>query len=183
MSHVLIKQLSEGKLDFILCYDVPDLPGCSRTALLQDDLVLVTGANGQSGVPIALVEALEETLAMPEEGDSVRTAVAKAARELGLDLKVTYEVRSISAMRALAARGAASCIMPFASVTDDVRSSKLDARPITMPSISRTLFLASSRNGGPFACEAGLTRAVRTCLGPLLEVLGSLGRPLWSRTA
>ena len=91
---------------------------------------------------------------MPEEGDSVRTAVAKAARELGLELKVTYEIRSISAMRALAARGAASCILPYASVIEDVRSGKLDARPITMPPIRRTLFLASSRQRGPFVNEA-----------------------------
>jgi LysR family transcriptional regulator, nitrogen assimilation regulatory protein len=42
MSHVLIDSLTRGETDFILCYDVPDLPQLSRTALLQDDLVLVT---------------------------------------------------------------------------------------------------------------------------------------------
>lgn len=183
MSHVLIEQLARGALDFILCYDVPDLPGISRTALLQDDLVLVTQAGARAMAPIALVEALEETLAMPEEGDSVRTAVAKSARELGLELKVAYEIRSISAMRALAARGAASCILPYASAIDDVRAGRLDARPITMPPIRRTLFLAASRERGPFVNEAALNGAVRTCLAPLVDALGPLGQPLWSRTA
>ena len=42
MSHVLIESLARGEVDLILCYDVPDLPQFSRTALLQDDLVLVT---------------------------------------------------------------------------------------------------------------------------------------------
>ena len=105
MSHVLIEQLARGELDFVLCYDVPDLPGFSRLALLQDDLVLATQPAEIPGLPIAFVDALDETLAMPEEGDSVRRAVAKVAGELGIELKVTYEIRSISAMRALAARG------------------------------------------------------------------------------
>ncbi len=187
MSHVLVEQLARGEVDFILCYDVPDVPGISRTALLQDDLVLVSQVTGQvtgeAGVPIALVEALEETLAMPEEGDSVRAVVAKAARELGLELKVTYEIRSISAMRALAARGAASCILPYVSVIDDVRNGKLLARPITMPPVRRTLFLAASRQRGPFVNEAALTGAVRTCLAPMIDALGPLGQPMWSRTA
>jgi len=183
MSHVLIEQLARGELDFALCYDVPDLPGFSRLALLQDDLVLATQPAEIPGLPIAFVDALDETLAMPEAGDSVRRAVAKVAGELGIELKVTYEIRSISAMRALAARGAASCILPYASLVEEVRSGKLDARPICMPPIQRTLFLASSKQCGPFVNEAALTGAVRASLMPMIDALGPFGRPLWSRTA
>jgi LysR family nitrogen assimilation transcriptional regulator len=183
MSHVLVETLGRGEADFILCYDVPDLPQFSRTALLQDDLVLVTPPRGGNGQTIALVEALEETIAMPEEGDSVRTVVARTARDLGLDLKVTYEVRSISAMKSLVMRGAASAVLPYFAVLDEVRSQKLDARPITMPAIKRTLFLASSKQRGPFKSEAGLTGAVRSSLTGLLDALGPLAQPLWVRTA
>jgi LysR family transcriptional regulator, nitrogen assimilation regulatory protein len=183
MSHVLIETLGRGEADFILCYDVPDLPQFSRTALLQDDLVLVTPPRGGNGKPIAFVEALEESIAMPEEGDSVRTVVARAARDLGLDLKVAYEVRSISAMKSLVMRGAASAILPYFAVLDEVRSQKLDARPITMPAIKRTLFLVSSKQRGPFKSEAGLTGAVRSSLTGLLDALGPLAQPLWVRTA
>lgn len=183
MSHVLVERLTRGELDLILCYDVPDQPGISRTALLQDKLVLVTCPAGKAGLPVPLVEALEETLAMPEEGDSMRTAVRDAASSLGLDLKVTFEIRSISAMRALAARGAASCILPYASVIDEVRTGKLDARPIVMPSVTRTLYLAASRNRLPFANETGLNAAVRASLEPLVDLLGPLATQLWTRTA
>lgn len=183
MSHVLVNRLETGELDFILCYDVPDLPGIARTALLQDDLVLVTQAAGQSGTPVSLVGALDETLVMPEVGDSVRAAVLKAANDLGLDLKVTFEIRSISAMRALAARGVASAILPYASVNEEVQAGKLDARPIIMPTIKRTLYLATSRNRTPFTNEAGLSGAVRASLAGLIEVLGPLGSPLWTPTA
>jgi LysR family nitrogen assimilation transcriptional regulator len=183
MSHVLIEMLARGDVDFILCYDVPDLPQFSRTALLQDDLVLVTPPRAGNGKPIPFVEALEEIIAMPEEGDSVRAVVARTARDLGLELKVVYEVRSISAMKSLVMRGAASAVLPYFAALDEVRAGKLDARPITMPAVKRTLFLASSKQGGPFKNEAGLAGAVRSSLTGMLDALGPLAQPLWVRTA
>jgi LysR family nitrogen assimilation transcriptional regulator len=113
MSHVLVDALASAEADFILCYDVPDLPQFSRTALLQDDLVLVTPPRDGKGKPIAFVDALDESIAMPEEGDSVRTVVTRTARDLGLDLKISYEVRSISAMKSLVMRGVASSVLPY----------------------------------------------------------------------
>lgn len=120
---------------------------------------------------------------MPEIGDSVRAAVAKAAGEIGIELKVTYEARSISAMKGLVMRGAASSILPYASIVEEARTGKLDSRPIAMPAIRRTLFLASSRQRGPFRCEAGLTGVVQTSLDGFLDALGALAHPLWVRAA
>jgi LysR family nitrogen assimilation transcriptional regulator len=183
MSHVLVNTLTRGEVDFILCYDVPDLPHLSRMALLQDDLVLVTSPAQRSGQPIALVEALEETLAMPEQGDSVRNVVTRTARELGLELNVGYEVRSISAIKSLVMRGAASGILPYFSVIEEVRNGAIDARPITMPAIRRTLFLTCSKQSGPFRNEAALTGAVRSSMKVITDALGPLAHPLWVRTA
>jgi LysR family nitrogen assimilation transcriptional regulator len=184
MSHVLIETLSRGEVDFILCYDVPDLPQFSRVALLQDDLVLVTlPGRVRNGEDIAFVDALEERLAMPEPGDSVRTVVQRAASDLGLELTVTYEVRSVSAMKSLVSRGAASSILPYFSVADEVQAGKLDARRIVTPALRRTMYLSSSKQRGPFKNEAGLTGAIRASLLGLVEVLGPLAHPLWVRTA
>jgi LysR family nitrogen assimilation transcriptional regulator len=183
MSHVLVDTLARGEVDFILCYDVPELPHLTRTALLQDDLVLVTLPGPRKGEPIAFVDVLEESLAMPESGDTVRAVATRTARELGLDLQVAYEVRSISAMKSLVSRGAASSILPYFSVIDEVRAGTLDARPITMPALRRTLFLASSKHRGPFKNEAGLIAAVRSSLSGLIDALGPLAHPLWVRTA
>jgi LysR family nitrogen assimilation transcriptional regulator len=119
---------------------------------------------------------------MPEPGDSVRAVVARTAHELGLELKVAYEVRSISAMKNLVARGAASSVLPYFSVAEEVKAGALDARPIVTPSLRRTLFLASSARSSPFRNEAGLTGAVRSSLARLVEVLGPLAHPLWVRT-
>lgn len=186
MSHVLVDTLTRGELDFILCYDVPDLPHLSRTPLLQDDLVLVklpNGSRSSRGEPIAFVDVLEEALAMPEPGDTVRNAVTRAAKELGLELKVDYEVRSVAAMKAMVTRGAAASVLPYFSVLDEVRNGTLDARPIAMPAIRRTLFLASSNQRGQFRNEAGLTGAIRSSLKGVIDALGPLAHPLWIRSA
>ena len=161
MSHVLIETLARGEADFILCYDVPE----SAAIFAQCAAARRSGPGhaprGDNGEPIALVEALEESIAMPEEGDSVRTVVARTARDLGLELKVAYEVRSIAAMKSLVMRGAASAVLPYFAALDEVRAQKLDARTQSpCRRIKRTLFLASSKQHGPFKNEAGLTGAV-----------------------
>jgi LysR family nitrogen assimilation transcriptional regulator len=183
MSHVQVEMLQRGEVDFILGYDVPDLPQFARTALVQDDLVLVTHPGPQKRQPISCIDALDEPLAMPEEGDSIRNAATRLARELGIELRVSYEVRSIAAMKSLAGRGVASCILPYPAVADEVLAGKLDARPIVTPAIRRTLFLASSRQAGPFRNEVGLMRAVQSSLKPFLDLQGPLAEPLWVRTA
>jgi LysR family nitrogen assimilation transcriptional regulator len=86
-------------------------------------------------------------------------------------------------MKSLIRRGAASCILPYFSVIDEVRAGDLDARPITMPALRRTLFLASSTQRGPFRNEAGLTGAVRSSLQGMIDAMGPLAHPLWVRTA
>jgi LysR family transcriptional regulator, nitrogen assimilation regulatory protein len=183
MSHVQVEMLMRGEVDFILGYDVPDLPQLSRVALLQDDLVFVTLPGPQKGEPIAFVDALDEGLAMPEEGDTVRNTVTRHARDLGLELKIVYQVRSIAAMKSLVSRGAACSILPYASVAEEVRAGQLDARRLITPAISRTLFLASSKQTGPFRNEAGLTQAVRSSLKGFLDTLGPLAEPLWVQTS
>lgn len=178
MSHVLIGALPRGECDYILCYDVPDLPGVHRTALLQDDLVLVTRPGPLAGRPVPLAEALDETLAMPEAGDSVRTAVARAAGDLGLRLQVAFEVRSIPAMKGLVQRGVAASILPYASVLEEVRGGTLQARPIVMPSVRRTLFLARASQAGPFRHDAALRTIIDAAITSLLSALGPLGQAL-----
>src|SRR4051794_32935674 len=178
MSHVLAEALARGEVDFILCYDVPDDARFARIALLQDDLVLVTLPGPGKGEPITLADALDKSLAMPEAGDTVRNAVVRVAKELGLELKVSYEVRSISAMKSLVSRGAASSILPYASVLEEVRSGTLDARPIVMPPIRRTLFLASSTQRAPFRSEVGLSSAIKFALQRHTENLGPLAHPI-----
>jgi LysR family nitrogen assimilation transcriptional regulator len=178
MSHVLADTLARGETDFILCYDVPDLPHISRMPMLEDDLVLVTLPDGEKRQPVSFAEMLKLDLAMPEEGDTVRSAVARAAREMKRELRIAYEVRSISAMKNLVSRGAAAAVLPFFAVIDEVRDGKLDARQIIEPSIRRTLYLATSDKRGPFRNADRLASAIRASLTIVTQALGPLANPL-----
>jgi LysR family transcriptional regulator, nitrogen assimilation regulatory protein len=111
MSHIPMESLQRGELDYALCYDAPDVSQLARRAFLQEDLVFVALPGPERGKPIALVDVLDETLAIPEPADTVRQAVSRAGREIGLELKVTYEVRSISAMRNLALKGVEGSVL------------------------------------------------------------------------
>jgi LysR family nitrogen assimilation transcriptional regulator len=178
MSHVLIETLARGETDFILCYDVPDLPQVVRTPLLQDDLVLVTLPAKVMRQPIGFADMLDLDLAMPEEGDTVRNAVARAAREMRRDLRIAYEVRSVSAMKSLVSRGAAAAVLPYFAVIDEVRDGRLDARQIVTPSIRRTLYLANSDQRGSFRNADGLANAIRASLAVVTDALGPLAHPV-----
>ena len=178
MSHVLVDALSRGELDLVLAYDVPDQRQFSRTAVYQEDLVLVTLPAARSGQPIAFADAMEESLVLPESRDSVREHVMRAARELGAEPKIAFEVRSIPAIKNLILRGAAAGVLPYGLVADEVRAGMLDARPIASPALRRTLFLASSSRRSPFKNELALAGVIRASLGRLAEMLGPLAHPL-----
>jgi LysR family nitrogen assimilation transcriptional regulator len=178
MSHVLVESLSRGEIDLALAYDVPDLPHLARTELLREDLVLVTLPGLRRGQPVLFGEAIEETLVLPESGDTVRDLVVRTARELGLEAKIAYEVRSVPAMKNLILRGAASGILPYGSVIDEVREGKLDARAVTAPPLRRTLYLAASHRRQRFKNELALIGVIRSSLTCLTDLVGSLAHPL-----
>jgi LysR family nitrogen assimilation transcriptional regulator len=181
MSHVLTGMLERNEADLILGYDTPDQPQFTRTALMQDDLFLVTKPEGGARGSISFVEAISRDLAMPEAGDAVRNAVLRIAKELGHELKVPYEVRSVSAMKSLVTRGVAASILPLFSVAEEVRAGTLEARQITSPAVSRTLYLTSLRQRPPFRNAGGLTDTIRQSLQSMVERLGPVAQGSWAR--
>ena len=178
MSHVLVETLTRGDIDFALAYDVPDLPHIKRTPMFREDLLLVTLPGQTRGQSIAFSEAMDETLAMPEAGDTVRELVMRTAREQGLDPKIAFEVRSIAAMKSLVLKGVAAAVLPLASVAGEVKASQLDARPVVSPALRRTLFVATPANRNPFKHELALIGVIRASLSCLTDMLGPLHHPL-----
>jgi LysR family nitrogen assimilation transcriptional regulator len=174
MSHVLAARLLRAEIDLALAYDVPESPHFQRQPLLHEDLVLVTLPAAGLGATVCFAEALEESLAIPEPGDTIRELVMRTARERGLETIVAYEVRSISAMRSLIARGVAAGILPMAAVAADVAAGKLSARRIVAPSLRRTLFLASLAARATGANQPAVSAVIRDSLRCLTQILGPL---------
>ena len=181
MSHVLTGMLERGEVDFILGYDTPDQPQFARTALMQDDLFLVTKPDRGAKRTISFAEAIKGNLAMPESGDAVRNAVQRVAKELGLDLKVAYELRSVAAMKSMVVRGEAVSILPLFSVAEEVQSGTLSAMQIKAPAVSRTLYLSSLRKAGSFRNSDRLTDTIRRSLEGMIGRLRPIAPQQWAR--
>ena len=176
MSHLLGDAVSRGQVDFCLAYDIPENPHVVRTPLLLEDLVLVTLPKSHDGDSVTAADALEETLALPESGDTIRELVVRTAQELGLKAKIGFEVRSVPGIKNLILRGVAAGVLPYGSVIDEVRDGKLDAHPIHSPPLRRTLYLASYARRVPFRHEPALERVIRSSLTGLTDLLGPLSR-------
>lgn len=180
MSHLLIETLRRGELDMILAYEVPDDAGYWKRALYQEDLVLVSASSDQSRVPITFTNALAEPLVLPEPRDSVRALVDRTAKELGLQLKIAHEIRSIPGIKTMIIRGVAAGILPFGTVLAEVQAKTLSIRPVTTPTLRRTLFLAGSHMAGRLRSRTAVRQVVRTAVATLSDSMGSLGHPLQS---
>ena len=162
----------------ILAYEVPDEAGYWKRALYQEDLVLVTSSAAQKGVPISFAQVLEQTLVLPEPRDSVRALVDQKAHELGLELKVGHEIRSIPGLKTIIQRGFAAGILPYGTVASEALAGSLSIRPITAPMLRRTLFLAGSRAAGRLRSLPAITLVVHAAVATLSKTMGSLGHLL-----
>jgi LysR family nitrogen assimilation transcriptional regulator len=180
MSHLLIETLRRGELDMILAYDVPDDAGWWKRALYQEDLVLVSTSPDHRRIPIPFAEALSEPLVLPEPRDSVRALVDRTAKELGLQLKVAHEIRSIPGIKTMILRGVAAGILPFGTVLAEVQAKTLSIRPIMDPTLRRTLYLAGSQTAGRLRSISAVRQVVRAAVATLTSYMGPLGHPLES---
>lgn len=178
MSHILVDALQRNDLDLILGYEVPEAAGYWKRALYQEDLVLVTVAGADKGKPIKFAEALKQALVLPEARDSVRMLVDQKARELGVELKVEHEIRSIPGLKTMIQRGVAAGILPFGTVASEVRSGTLSMRPIVSPELRRTLFLTGSRRVQGMRSFAAIVQVVQRSVETLARDMGAVGHLL-----
>ncbi len=140
VGHVLREWAQAGKADLTLIFE-PASPKDDAPRLLTEHLYFITcnsGADSPAG-PIPMSEVLEQPLAMAAEGDSLRKAVEGAARDLGVPLRIEYQVQSIGVILKLVRSGIASTVLPMPMVVDAVREGALVARRIEAPALIRHL--------------------------------------------
>ncbi|MDF1635384.1 LysR family transcriptional regulator [Mycoplana sp. MJR14] len=153
LSFMLTDALERGELDYVLAYDIEDNPGIRRVALLEEDLLHVSAPNGkQQDGDISFRQAVAGDLALVSNRDIIWKRVQETASRLSVDVKITYQVQSNEAIKALILHGVAQSIMPYGIVAEEVRKGQLVARRIARPAVKRTLFLAHPSHRG-FADE------------------------------
>lgn len=153
LSFVLTDALERGELDYVLAYDIEENSGIRRIALLEEDLLHVSAPNGkQQDGDISFRHAVAGDLALVSNRDIIWRRVQETASRLSLDVKITYQVQSNEAIKALVLHGVAQSIMPYGIVAEEVKKGQIVARRIARPAVKRTLFLAHPAHRG-FADE------------------------------
>ena len=140
LSHILVEWIETERLDLALAYNAPEAGRLYRTPILREELFLVTAPNGVTG-PVSLAEVLGLRLALPGETDSVRRTVEAAAAALGLPLEISFELQSMTAIKQIVAAGLAVTVLPWGTARREIEAGELNARPVTNPVLSRTLYL------------------------------------------
>ncbi len=176
---VLLEALDRGQINVSFLYNVADRPGLERSAVIEEDLLLVT-APKKAPVPetVSLAEALSHDLAIAGSRGVIRRIVEDEARRLGLKMKLAWEVHSISSTRAMIENGEAASIMPFSLAADALRSGALLGRRIDRPALTRTLYVVRPREREPFTHEDQITRFLDYIVAELLKDIGPYARSL-----
>lgn len=168
LSHVLAEWAGMGRLDLALAYNAPHDSHLHRTALLQEELFLVT-APPAPATPITLRNVLTAKLALPGAADSVRRTVEAAVSSLGLTLAVSFELESMTAIKQVVGAGLAVTVLPWGTARRELETGELVARPITEPVLLRTLYLLEPREHEE---KAAADLLKRTAAGLLEDTAG-----------
>ena len=172
LSFVLTDALERGELDYVLAYDIEDNPGIRRIALLEEDLLHISAPDGsQQEGDISFRQAVVGDLALVSNRDIIWKRVQETASRLSVDVKITYQVQSNEAIKALVLHGVAQSIMPYGIVAEEVKKGKLVARRIARPAVKRTLFLAHPSHRG-FADEKPFLRFIDRMVDRLTTEVG-----------
>ncbi len=178
LSFILVETLERGELDITFAYEAAERVGLERRPILEEELLFVTApAQKTAGGPITFTEALSFDLVLPGPRDLIRRLVQAEADRQGLSLRVPFEAQSISAMKAMAARGAAASIMPYGTAIDELRKGTLVSRRIERPAIKRSLYLLRSLKRPGFRHQAEIDRFLERAQERLFASLGDLATP------
>jgi LysR family nitrogen assimilation transcriptional regulator len=178
-SAVLLDAMAKGQIDILFGWNVAERADIQRTALLEEDLLFVTTpdlAGGEGAVSFA--EALRHELVIAGERGVIRNIVQSEARRLGLELKLAFEVHSISSMKSLIGRAGAATIMPYSLAPREIDSGTLVARRIERPAITRTLYLVRPLKRSSIKREAEIMAFLEGLCHRALEAMAPYGRPL-----
>ncbi|MDB5533292.1 MAG: hypothetical protein JWO28_1607 [Hyphomicrobiales bacterium] len=150
----LLDALDRRQVDMAFLFDASDRPGFKKRPILEEDLLLVSSpSRAPATETVSLAEALSHDLVIGGARGVIRNIVEREARRLSLDLKLAWEIQSISSMKATIASGEASSILPFSIVAEEVARGSLVCRRIDRPAMVRTLYLVEPEARQPLTYE------------------------------
>jgi LysR family transcriptional regulator, nitrogen assimilation regulatory protein len=176
----LIDRLLKGTIDMAMLYDPKSHGSLYIEPLLQEDLFLVAPAAEKLDLdkPISFKDLSKDTLLLPGAQHSLRQLIETCARDVECSLEVTMEADSLSLLRNFVSHGLGRTILPLPSVYKDIEAGLLSAAPISDPSPTRSIVLATATDR---AVSKATQRAIEMIKKEVAEMMATniwVGLPL-----
>lgn len=126
----LLELLDVGKMDLAVLYDARLSPTMLVTPLLRETLYLIerVGDKGQDK-PAAIAELGSGPFVLSNSSNGLRRVIDAAASLANLQIEVSVEIDSLTALKRMVELGPERCVLPYGAVYREVREGKLHARP------------------------------------------------------
>lgn len=142
-SGYVLDWLQRGLADVAVLYDVAASPTLRLRPLAPERLYLVEPAAGGAHAPVPVAELARRPMILPRPQHGLRRVLDMAATRLGLTLVPVIEVDSLPLQLDLVRRGFGATVLPLAAVHAEIAASRLMARPLVAPQVTRQLVLAT----------------------------------------
>jgi len=137
--------LQAGRLDMALLFGDTAEAGLAKHALLDDRLVLVTGAKAAHAPRKVTLAALARwPLVLPGREHGLRKIIDEACTPHGVVLDVVAEIEALGSVKKAVEAGIGATILSLGSVAEEVAAGRLRASAIERPSLSRRVVCATS---------------------------------------
>lgn len=142
----LNEMVQTGKLDLSVLYDPEPNPNFHLEGILIEDLELAARPDrfGATQSSVLLAELARYPLAIPTTSHSLRRLVDVITRRHGVQIDIALEIDSLAVTKSVLEEGMCYAILPPAALSGEIAAGALRSLPITSPSISRSVVLASS---------------------------------------
>ena len=144
LSKTMQEALLTGQLDIALLYNAFPSPGIELRPVMQDELLLVSGAGAaRDAAPIDLEDIAAYPLIIPGRPNAVRMHVETALSHLGVQPRIAMEVDSVATILDLVADGIGSAVLSRHAVTTAAQPERFVTRRIANPGLYPLLSVAT----------------------------------------
>ena len=168
-SGYLSEWLVSGQLDLAILFDAEENAALDLTYILTEPLYFVTAPGGPAaGLTHVDLSALNNLpLVVTGQAHGLRQVLDHHQNNNALDLNIKTELDSLNAIKKLVGAGYGHSVLPWCAIQQECRSGVLCAAEIRNPTLSRRVYLASSK-------DWALSRAAEVIAGVTDELIQRL---------
>ena len=145
LSSVLLEWLENGRIDIAIGYELLHSAKVSGDPLFLQDFFLVQSPKAKPRRrKVTFAELADIELLMPASTHGLRGLMEADAARLGINLKISFEVQSISVLKELVEQGICATILSYGAVARECEKGTLVATEIVNPTVKRIVYLAHS---------------------------------------